>query len=171
MFGHPFPTLSPHVRILRRFIVGQIFTISQAENYLRRRCEKWVKRESNRRIRIFAVLQQWHRKREEFGMASLGQRTGSGLQWFSRFNYEHLFRLKPDESSDRRKCIRRFPSRWPCCSRQIKRAVKLQWSESGLIMFGSLVRKSGTILPRTLSLIKFGRMMSKHQDPSNIVFL
>jgi len=85
MFAHPFPTFSSRAHILRWFIVGQISAISQAENYLRRRCEKWIKRESNRRIRVFSDKR--HHKREEFGVASSGQRTGSESQWFSRFNY------------------------------------------------------------------------------------
>jgi len=83
MFAHPFSTSSSRARILRWFIVGQI-SINQAENYLRRCCEKWIKRESKRRIRIFSDIANG--KSSEWRLRS-EKAAGSESQWFSRFNY------------------------------------------------------------------------------------
>ena len=155
IFEHPFPTLSLrarfHSHILCRFIVGQISAISQAKNYLRRHCEKWIKHESNRRY-IYSLFFDNDFANGKSSAWRLWGRQPAAVAMILALAFQLLRASLTSEirrvsigleevcsQTHTSECV--SMTRTLLCFRQIKRAVKLQWSESELIILGSLVSR------------------------------
>lgn len=103
--------LSRRLRRDSSFESVKSLAINQTENYLRYRCEKWVKYESNRNAHWSPTMASRTRWVQHLS-ASPGQRTGTRSQWFSHFYYFTgiPFVWNPTSSADRRKYARTLPS-------------------------------------------------------------
>jgi len=96
--------------------------ISQAKNYLRRHCEKWIKHESNRRYVYSLFFDNDFANGKSSAWRLWGRQPAAVAMILAlAFQLLHPLRLKPDESpSVWKKYVCRLPSvcRWPgpCCA-------------------------------------------------------